>query len=191
MIMSNQKPQPFSTFGAALKKLRQDVHETPAEVSGAVEIDQAILKAYESGESRPSEDILLLLIQHFALKEEKATELWRLAGYSDTPMEEAQFYVNDDFGNAKSTFPLPQKSDEMPIVYTDMIQVMVNNYGVIMQFLQGAGAGNSPLAVARVGMSKEHAKSIIEVLKTTLDQAAVLEQKAKLRRRLPDGSSQS
>lgn len=185
--MSDSTPQPFSTFGNALKKLRQDVHETQAEVSGAVEIDAASLKAFESGESRPTEDILLLLIQHFSLKDEKATELWRLAGYADTPMEEAQFYANDDYGNAKSTYPLPQKADEAPIVYTDMIQVMVNNYGVIMQFLQGAGAGNTPLAVARVGMSKEHAKSIIEVLKTTLDQAAVLEQKAKLRRLLSDG----
>lgn len=187
--MNEHAPQPFSTFGAALKKLRQDVHETQAEVSGAVEIDAASLKAFELGESRPSEDVLLLLIQHFSLKDEKATELWRLAGYADTPMEEAHYYANDDFGNAKSAFPLAQKSDEAPIVYTDMIQVMVNNYGVIMQFMQGAGAGNSPLAVARVGMSKEHAKSIIEVLKTTLDQAAVLEQKAKLRRRLTDGNN--
>lgn len=187
--MNEHAPQPFSTFGAALKKLRQDVHETQAEVSGAVEIDAASLKAFELGESRPSEDVLLLLIQHFSLKDEKATELWRLAGYADTPMEEAHYYANDDFGNAKSAFPLAQKSDEAPIVYTDMIQVMVNNYGVIMQFMQGAGAGSSPLAVARVGMSKEHAKSIIEVLKTTLDQAAVLEQKAKLRRRLTDGNN--
>lgn len=189
--MSKQKPQPFSTFGAALKKLRQEVHETEAEVSGAVEIDQIRLKAFESGESRPPEDVLLLLIQHFALREEKATELWRLAGYADTPMEEAHYYANDDFGNAKSTDPMTQRPEEAPIVYTDMIQVMVNNYGVIMQFLQGAATNGSPLAVARVGMSKEHARSIIEVLKTTLDQAAVLEQKAKLRRRLPEGNSNS
>ncbi len=187
MTMSESAPQPFSTFGAALKKLRQNVHETQAEVSGAVEIDPSSLKSYEMGEARPSEDVLMLLIQHFSLKDEKATELWRLAGYADTPMDEAHFYANDDFGNAKSISPLQHRPDETPIVYTDMIQVMVNNYGVILQFLQGSGAGNNPLAVARVGMSKEHAKSIIEVLRTTLDQAAALEQKAKIRRRLPDG----
>jgi hypothetical protein len=52
-----------------------------------------------------------------------------------------------------------------------MIQVMVNNYGVIINFMQGAGPANQPLAVSRVGMSKEHARSVLEVLQKTLDQA--------------------
>ena len=52
-----------------------------------------------------------------------------------------------------------------------MVHVMVNNYGVIMNFMQGAGPNNQPLAVARIGMSREHAKSVLEVLQKTLDQA--------------------
>jgi hypothetical protein len=40
-----------------------------------------------------------------------------------------------------------------------------------MNFMQGAGPNNQPLAVSRVGMSKEHARTIIDVLQKTLDQA--------------------
>ncbi len=54
------------------------------------------------------------------------------------------------------------------IVYTDMVHVMVNNYGVIMNFMQTAGPGSQPLAVSRIGMSREHAQSVLEVLQKTL-----------------------
>ena len=81
--MGNSNLQPFSSFGAELKKLREAQSKSQAEVSGAVEIEQQKLQAYEQGAQRPSEDILMLLIQHFDLHDEAADELWRLAGYGD------------------------------------------------------------------------------------------------------------
>lgn len=167
--MRDQQNLPYKSFGEVLKKLRAKASKTPAEVSGAVEIDENRLKAYETGEQRPTEDILMLLIQHFELKDDQADELWKLAGYSGQPDAE-QFYVNDELGNAQQV-TVGVTAHDARIVYTDMIQVMVNNYGVILNFLQGAGPGNQPLAVSRVGMSKEHAKSVLEVLKKTLEQA--------------------
>lgn len=167
--MGKANQQPYRSFGEVLKKLRADASKTPAEVSGAVEIDESRLKSYENGEQRPSEDILMLLIQHFDLKDDQADELWKLAGYSGQPDEE-QFFVNDETGNPQQ-ITVGVTPHDARIVYTDMIQVMVNNYGVIINFLQGAGPANQPLAVSRVGMSKEHAKSVLEVLKKTLDQA--------------------
>lgn len=185
--MSNQKPQPFSSFGQALKKLRQKTSESQIEVSGAVEIEPSSLRKYEQGADRPTEDVLLLLIQHFSLKDAEATELWRLAGYEHIPMEEARYMMNDDFGDSRTISPQFSYHDDSPIVYTDMVQVMVNNYGVVMNFMQGLGSHGGPLAVARVGMSREHAKSVLEVLKTTLDQASSLEHRAKVQKQLPPG----
>lgn len=167
--MGNNKKQPYRSFGEVLKKLRASASKTPAEVSGAVEIDETRLKKYEAGEQRPTEDILLLLIQHFNLKDDQASELWKLAGYSGNP-EEEKYFINDEFGGAQQVSVAVSQQDAR-IVYTDMIQVMVNNYGVIVNFMQGAGPSNQPLAVSRVGMSKEHARSVIEVLQRTLDQA--------------------
>jgi transcriptional regulator with XRE-family HTH domain len=165
--MGTHKAQPYISFGKALRQLRERARKSPMEVSGAVEIDTATLMRYETGEIRPSEDILILLIQHFSLKEDEASELWRLAGYLQSPSD-AFFFANDEFAQRSKTTS-DNSSDR--IVYTDMIQVMVNNYGVIMQFMQGAGMSSQPLAVARVGMSKEHARSVMEVLKKTLEQA--------------------
>ena len=161
--------KPYRSFGDVLKRLRAQASKTPAEVSGAVEIDESRLKSYEAGEQRPTEDILLLLIQHFNLRDEQAVELWKLAGYTGRP-EEERFFINDDQGEVQQVSVSVSPHDAR-IVYTDMLQVMVNNYGVIINFMQGAGPGNQPLAVSRVGMSKEHARSVLEVLKKTLEQA--------------------
>lgn len=166
--MAESKQQPYRSFGEVLRKLRSRASKTPAEVSGAVEIDESRLQSYENGEQRPTEDILLLLIQHFNLKDEQANELWKLAGYHGAPDE--SLYIQDEFGSSQQETVTINVQDPR-VVYTDMIQVMVNNYGVVMNFLQGAGPGNQPLAVSRVGMSKEHARSIIDILQKTLDQA--------------------
>ncbi len=167
--MATNQHKPYQSFGEVLKKLRSKAAKSSAEVSSAVEIEQSRLEKYEAGEQRPSEDILLLLIQHFELKDEQASELWKLAGYSGTPDEE-NYFMNDDDGGVQQVSVAISPHDAR-IVYTDMIQVMVNNYGVIVNFMQGAGPSNQPLAVSRIGMSKEHARSVIEVLQKTLDQA--------------------
>lgn len=169
--MGNEQKHPYQSFGQELKKLRSKAAKSPAEVSSAVEIDESRLQKYEAGEQRPSEDILLLLIQHFNLKDDQATELWNLAGYSGNPDEE-QYFMNDESGNAQQV-TVGVTPHDARIVYTDMIQVMVNNYGVIINFMQGAGPSSQPLAVSRVGMSKEHARSVLEVLKKTLDQSEI------------------
>lgn len=184
--------QPFASFGEALKKLREQTSESQIEVSGAVEIDITSLESYEIGETRPTEDILILLIQHFDLEGDEASELWRLAGYGAMSHDQSQYFMNDDFGGTKSTQTVLVGPEDARVVYTDMVQVMVNNYGVIINFMQGAGTGNSPLAVSRIGMSKEHAKSIIDVLTTTLDQAHTLEQeqKSKSPKHLPSGQTE-
>ncbi len=164
-----EKQYPYKSFGEELRKLRARAAKTPAEVSGAVEIDESRLKLYEAGEQRPTEDILLLLIQHFNLNDSQADKLWKLAGYSGKPDEDK--YANmDEIGNIPqlTVSLIPQ---DTRIVYTDMVQVMVNNYGAIINFMQGASLGNNPLAVAKVGMSKEHARSLIEILQKTLNDA--------------------
>src|SRR5664279_6184040 len=82
------KQLPFEPLGTQLKRLREVKSESLAEVSGAVEIDEKDLTRIETGHERPSEDILLLLISHFGVQDDKAAELWELAGYDDKAREE-------------------------------------------------------------------------------------------------------
>jgi hypothetical protein len=60
-------------------------------------------------------------------------------------------------------------SQDARILYTDMVHVSANGYGVVINFLQGLGPDNKPSIVSRVGMSKEHARSLVEVLQRTID----------------------
>jgi transcriptional regulator with XRE-family HTH domain len=163
--MSETSPskQPFRDLGAKLRSMRTGAQKSLAEVSGAVEIDSDILEQYETGQARPSEDILLLLISHFDLHDSEATSLWELAGYTK-PMDSDD--KTDDNKQVVMVMPMDAR-----VVYTDTVQVSVNNFGVIMNFMQGFGTSNQPLAVSRVGMSKEHARSVITLLEEALMQA--------------------
>lgn len=142
--------------------MREKLQESVAEVSGAVEIDSTELAAFEQGADRPSEDILLLLISHFGVKEEEAGQLWKLAGYDK---EDFIIDANQD-GDKPPVFVMP---GDARIAYTDMVHIMVNNYGVVMNFMQGPGPNNQPMIVSRIGMSREHAQSMLELLQRTLN----------------------
>ncbi len=50
----------------------------------------------------------------------------------------------------------------IPILYTDMIFMNVNEDGVIIDVCQKAGVPNQYQVVSRIGMSKEHAKKFIK-----------------------------
>lgn len=160
--------KPFRLLGEELKNLRQKLRENLAEVSGAVEIDIDTLAKIERGEEAPSEDVLLLLISHFGTKEDQASHLWELAGYDEQKVTMSHIGNIEEGKIQPGIMVLPM---DIRIVYTDMVHVMVNNYGVVMNFMQGAGPNNQPLAIARIGMSREHAQSVLEILQQTLAQA--------------------
>ena len=163
----NDTPTPglYRPLGKKLKNLRDKAKETLADASGAVEIDVKVLAGYELGQSRPTEDVLLLLISHFGVRDAEAVTLWELAGYGSPKMAGA-FLAND----ALPMVPLLGEPDAQHIMFTDIVDVIVNNYGVVMNFMQGAGPNTRPNTVARVGMSREHAKSVLQILQVTLSQ---------------------
>lgn len=160
--------KPFHLLGIRLKHAREAHRESLAEVSGAVEIEVDTLQKIELGEQRPSEEVLLLLISHFNMQEEQAASLWEMAGYDDSKPGVSGSVEDVTEQIKQMAFVMPM---DVRVVYTDLVHVMVNNYGVVMNFMQNGGPNNQPLAIARVGMSKEHARSVLEVLQQTLDQA--------------------
>jgi len=164
--MSNVHKSPFAALGSALRAFRQRSKESAAELSSAIEVTDERLARFENGQLRPSEDILELMISHFDLPDLEADKLWDLAGYKwkiDAKQADGPRVANNQ--------PVMLMPFDARVVYTDTVHVMVNNYGVIMNFMQGAGPNGQPLAVSRVGMSREHAKSVLEVLQRTLNEA--------------------
>lgn len=148
---------PYRSLGRQLKELRNRVNESLAEASGAVEIDAKDLASFELGKNRPAEDVLLLLISHFGVKDDEAVKLWEMAGYGTEKIPAANM----------NNIEQPLISNDNRVLFTDIVDIVVNRYGVVMNFMQ-TGPGSSTTNVARVGMSREHAKSILQILQTTL-----------------------
>ena len=153
---------PYAEFGKKLKNIREKAQESIAELSGAVEFDTKALIGIEQGVIQPPEDLLILMIGHFDLSESEAVKLWKLAGYNQG-LSLSNPIINDK-NMVKMAIVSPA---DIKIMYTDMVHVSANRYGVVVNFLQGLGV-NQPIAVSRIGMSHEHAKSLIKVLQQTV-----------------------
>ncbi|MCA9331229.1 helix-turn-helix domain-containing protein [Candidatus Saccharibacteria bacterium] len=165
--MSTETPQPFGELGQRLRLLRERIQETLEDASGAAEIDPPMLQAYEDGTERPDEDILHVLLHHFDVSEDDAEELWRLAGYQSLRSEKGNSSSEDGgFQPTPAMFVLPIDGR---ILYSDMVHVGVNKQGVVLNFMQNVGPDNKIMPVSRVGMSKDHARALIQLLQDCLD----------------------
>jgi transcriptional regulator with XRE-family HTH domain len=154
----------YQEFGEKLKTIRQKAKETIDEVSAAVEMEALAIKDLEQGKAKPSEDLILMLISHFDLSEREAVSLWQLAGYSPAKTNIAGLSP-DGKGIVQMAFI---SAADAKVIYTDMVNVSSNRFGVVINFLQGLGGSSQPLAVSRIGMSHAHAKSLIEALQKTV-----------------------
>ncbi|MEJ0072619.1 MAG: helix-turn-helix transcriptional regulator [Candidatus Saccharibacteria bacterium] len=160
------KRLPYESLGSQLRHLRERNRESVAEVSGAVEIDEKKLSLIETGTERPSEDILLLLISHFAVEDDKAAELWQLAGYDSQSDDDHDEHDHDHEAHSR-TQTLMVMIDPR-VMYSDSFEVVSNNRGVVLNFSQSGSQAGQPLTIARIGMSREQAKTVMGILHQVL-----------------------
>lgn len=160
--MSMQDKDRYGALGARLKFLREQWQQSVSDVCNTLEIDEKTLHAFESGKVAPSTEVLDMLISHFLLTEDQAQELRDLAG--DDSVNAAN--IVEDMLNKQLVMFLPI---DTRVVYTDSMQATVTDNGVIMQFMQQAGGGQS-IPISKVGMSREHAERVVKVLQDTLKQ---------------------
>ena len=157
--------KPYKKLGEELINIRSRMQESAAEVSGAVEIDTDMLIRYEEGYERPSEDILDLLISHFSVKDREATRLWKLAGYDEAKSsgttEEAQIVQQ----------PIMLLPFDTRIIYTDAMNVVIDDNGVVLNFMQGNAQQGQQMPAARLGMSLDYAQKVVDTLSETLKKA--------------------
>ncbi|HEY1835383.1 MAG TPA: helix-turn-helix transcriptional regulator [Candidatus Saccharimonadales bacterium] len=167
--MSDKKVEPpYLSLGTHLRTMRQKLRESVAEVSGAVEIDTDELERFEQGVKLPSEDVLLLLISHFDIRDDEAVQLWELAGYDQHDM----FCDHDHQQN------VPPHMSKQPVlmvlgldarvVYTNGISVSADPSGVVMNFTQYVEPTQAAVPVARLGMNHEQAEKVLEALQQAL-----------------------
>lgn len=148
-------------LGQRLKQFRETRRESVAEVSGAVEIDIDLLERIERGEERPSEDILNLLINHFALQEQEAVQLWEWAGLSHADAH------GDAFQDLANKATLVLVAVDSRVQYSDSVNIKVDSNGVVLNFMQ-VGLHGQNVPAARVGMSYDHALKFMSVMESVL-----------------------
>ncbi|TXG76747.1 hypothetical protein E6P97_03065 [Patescibacteria group bacterium] len=166
--MSKESEKPFGELGERLRSLRERLQESLEDASGAAEIDPPMLQSYEDGTERPEEDILHVLLHHFDASDDVAEELWRLAGYGSSRLHHIP---NADDGSFQSTPAMLVLPIDARILYSDSVQVGVNKQGVTLNFTQNIGPDNKPVPVSRIGMSKEHAQTLVALLQDCLKHA--------------------
>ncbi|HEX5797465.1 MAG TPA: helix-turn-helix transcriptional regulator [Candidatus Saccharimonadales bacterium] len=163
--MAKSNSEPYEALGAKIKHIRKQWRQSLSEVSGTLEIDEAILREIESGKTLPTEEVLNMLINHFLLTDEQAEELKQLAILQKEQVPESLLSGLEDMIMKQIVMYLPVDNK---IVYTDSMNATVNKHGVTLQFMQQSAANNQPIPVSQVGMSHEHAEKVVEVLTKTL-----------------------
>lgn len=66
--------------------------------------------------------------------------------------------------NKPQGFQIDVNLDTTPILYTDNVSMTTNEYGLVMDCLQKLGPTNQLRIVSRIGMSRQHAKKMLEEL---------------------------
>lgn len=175
------KDQPYILLGKELLNIRLSVRETIAEVSGAVEIDVKSLERMEHGEELPSEDVLMLLISHFNLKEDYADKLWELAGYgTDDPLTDAVTLEVDKAEHHSLVIMMPIDSR---VLYSNNAIISADNNGIILNFLQSivsVDGKTQQIPVTRVGMSHNQARDLLRTLARALNRNDTSQQPKRL-----------
>lgn len=159
-------PKPYEELGERLKLLRKSSKESLAEVSGAVEIEENVLERYEAGIDRPDEEILNLLISHYRLAENSASQLWELAGY-DRLVDDA-IVIEEAMAAAKQLVMV--LATDMRAVYTDGVSIDCNKSGLQVTFTQSTSQ-NKVMPVSRLGMSYDQAEEVMKALGIALTYA--------------------
>lgn len=159
-------PKPYEELGERLRSLRKSSNESLAEVSGAVEIEENILERYEAGIDRPDEEILNLLINHFRLAGNMATQLWELAGYGH--FTDDALTIEEAMAAAKQLVMV--LTTDTRTLYTDGVSIDCNKGGLQITFTQSTQQ-NKTLPVSRLGMSYEQAEEVVKALGIALTYA--------------------
>jgi transcriptional regulator with XRE-family HTH domain len=179
---SNKGAQrPYAVLGTHLKFVREQRSETLAEVSGAVEIDAEVLERIEDGRERPSEDILMLLINHFNMQDQEAVQLWESAGYEG---DDAPGKLKSEVLDKAAVVVLAM---DVRTMYSDGVIVDANQSGIVVSFTQAGQNAGQQVPVSKIGMSYEQAEQVI----ASLQQAVLYGRHSTGPRLLPPSSEKS
>ncbi len=154
-------------LGIAVRAYRVAAGESVEELADATELSSELLQKIEAGLQKPTIGALEMLGRHYSLRDSEVRRLLELAGHNSKDFELDLEQADIDLRKLTSQYDVLFA----PIFYTDMVNVVSNQYGVTINFIQNANGEDKPVVVSRVGMSHQHAESIIQVLQESVKRA--------------------
>lgn len=70
----------------------------------------------------------------------------------------------EDVTNKKNKLKVTLNPDTTPILYTDNISISANEDGVVLNVVQKIAKSTQGRVVSRIGMSRKHAKKLVDSL---------------------------
>lgn len=160
----------INILGSEIRKLRKQSGQSLEEVAGAVGVERSHLNKIELGRYKPSEELLKRLFDHFSVKGYNAGRLLDLRAIEPVVHTEASSWGKENT-MVPMAKPQPPKVAQVsinpansPVLYTDSVFVTSSEYGLVLDVAQKFPGGPQQHVVARIGMSFDHAKKLIEVI---------------------------
>jgi Protein of unknown function (DUF3467) len=185
--MKSNKNKPYELLGETLRRYRESTLKSVDDLAAVMELKVSEITELEAGNLKPTENVIEMFSSHFKLSDMEEDMLWEQAGYPDPEMyqegfcpgHDNEFETCHDSVNAPHMPGMPMFSDpgithivvpaESRVLFTDMSHVTTSTMGVNINFIQSNVPNLPPVVVARVGMSKEHAKQLIDILTEGLE----------------------
>jgi transcriptional regulator with XRE-family HTH domain len=164
--------QQLTMLGKELRTIRKAANESLAQTAKALGIDRSHLNKIELGAYKPSLQLLNDILAHFSVEGIKANQLRDLL--TRGPVEHVVVGGSEERNTAMAQEtpvqqqPVGQVSldpSKNPVVYTDSTFVSSTDYGLVLDVAQTVGGNpQQNFVVARIGMSFDHDKKLIEVM---------------------------
>lgn len=168
-----------------LKKLGYKVRElrglnklSQVKLAEMVKVDITLISKIENGHIQPTQDQLQAVIEALRLDGKDALDLWNLSGRASGPIfrEQNKFENKDIIMSQEKNVtkqPEPQLNVSVnptatQILYSDAVGVSTSEFGMVFDFAQRVSSTNNANIVARVGVSHEHARKIMEAIANEL-----------------------
>lgn len=169
-------------MGDKIRQARQTRGLSLADLGAQVGVDRTLISKIENGHYQPTEAMLQKIIDTFCddkqLGAEWAAELWALSGRPSGPViaqynQYKEIFMNDQANNSANANQAGGQSVQIdplrtPILYSDAVGVTSSEFGMVFDFGQRVGPTNNANIVARIGVSYEHARKLLEVINDEL-----------------------
>ncbi len=162
-------------LGKKIREIRKKSGKSITETATSIDVGRSYLSRLENGyEKVPSQKVIRNLIDHFSLsKSEEAELLWLASHFQESKVKTERKEVSKVGENKTQKTDQENRlqiniPDNMQVLYSDSVWVTSSRWGIVLDFAQSVGPTNRQNVVSRVGMSKEHAQAMFDVLKKKL-----------------------